>query len=636
MTGASKILTVSYGTFSCTLEGFEDPFSTMKVIAEYFRDLAADDRFFGAEPPTPDADMLHRIAEGASQRRVQAQLQENGVVLRQGDAITAQQAAPPAPPAPALLDKDAAKLEADEAAARLARLRAEIDEKSRYIEALEAKAVSAESPAPVAAPAPVAEAVAEPVAAPAPTPAPTAVAAAATAASAAIDTLLGQPKDSYTEDDDSADAAPPKDLGAVAGEVATPAPMPPAADAVPPRRVIKPDPNAPAQTIRGGQGAEVLITAPQPALAPAELPAAPAVAEPAQTAVPAPAQVQAPSNPDAPKYRVEVVRGGQSGKIETAQPPAQPPAASADTQSPRTRVIRIRRVAQTGGIANAVLAQAQIQPAPLSAAGEAALAAELAALDAPAPLVLSPAPAAPRAKINPTEATLDKLIARANTDLADDDVRRRQAALAHMKAAAAATKADRDLAAVVGSEDAMRDTYRQTLDQVAPDGGPRSATLVLVSEQRIDRSEPKRSDAPLKLAPAILPAENIFRASDDEDDAAGLNSTGLNSTGPQSNIFTGMETFEDFADRLGASEQIELMEASAIYVAHIEKQPLFRRRQLIRHMSSLPDALPMTREASVQIFNQLLGMGRFAEMEPGLFAVTDRSPLLAEALREAI
>ena len=635
MTGASKILTVSYGTFSCTLEGFEDPFSTMKVIAEYFRDLAADDRFFGAEPPTPDADMLHRIAEGASQRRVQAQLQENGVVLRQGDAITAQQAAPPAAPAPALLDKDAAKLEADEAAARLARLRAEIDEKSRYIEALEAKAAAEGSPAPVA------EAVAEPVAAPAPTPAPTAIAAAATAASAAIDTLLGQPKDSYTEDDDSADATPPKDLGAVAGEVAAsavaaPAPMPPAADAVTARRVIKPDPNAPAQTIRGGQGSEVLITAPQPALAPAELQTAPSVAEPAPapapTPVPAPAQVQAPSNPDAPKYRVEVVRGRQDGKVE----PAQPPAASADIQSPRTRVIRIRRVAQTGGIANAVLAQAQIQPAPLSAAGEAALAAELAALDAPAPLVLSPAPAAPRAKINPTEATLDKLIARANTDLADDDVRRRHAALAHMKAAAAATKADRDLAAVVGSEDAMRDTYRQTLDQVAPDGGPRSATLVLVSEQRIDRSEPKRSDAPLKLAPAILPAENIFRASDDEDDATGLNSTGLNSSGPQSNIFTGMETFEDFADRLGASEQIELMEASAIYVAHIEKQPLFRRRQLIRHMSSLPDALPMTREASVQIFNQLLGMGRFAEMEPGLFAVTDRSPLLAEALREAI
>ncbi len=122
MIGASKILTVSYGTFSCTLEGFDEPFNTMKAIAEYFRDLAAEDRYFGAEPPTPDAAMLHRIAEREIQRRVEAKIQDNGVILRAGDAEAPALVAPVA--APAVTAAATVDANGESVAERLSRLRA--------------------------------------------------------------------------------------------------------------------------------------------------------------------------------------------------------------------------------------------------------------------------------------------------------------------------------------------------------------------------------------------------------------------------------------------------------------------------------------------------------------------------------
>lgn len=83
MVTPSRKLTVSFGAFACTLEGFDDPFPVMRQVVDYFQALAAADPSFGAHPERPDTDYLKSLAQESAGGLVEAELSEGGMVLRQ-------------------------------------------------------------------------------------------------------------------------------------------------------------------------------------------------------------------------------------------------------------------------------------------------------------------------------------------------------------------------------------------------------------------------------------------------------------------------------------------------------------------------------------------------------------------------
>ena len=607
MIGPSKILTVSYGTFSCTLEGFDDPFSTMRGIAEYFRDLAADDRYFGAEPPTPDAEMLHRIAETEVHRRVESRVEPNGIVLRQTDDQVAEH-------------DTAAEFDTGSEAAEPV-----VEEKIAATPVADADEVTPPSQNEYGSAG--AESVAEKL--------------------ARIRAVVSQGTDDYA--DESEDIATAETPITTAFEDISDTP-----------EAVEEDVEAPAQDDEEGEVAD---------LAAVETAASTEADEADETEADEADETEADEaddTEDEPQDQL-IVTDEQSSfaklvAAETSAVEEDDDSQDADDVEENETVSRLLKMRlgdfeQSTQDANE-LEDDTSEPALLADSGQDAAAEDAASSDEPEPqeeeatslseedeadLIAEPDsaddddqasdPDEPPAKVRPISRPEGVQVARllevTNHEMADGEASRRRSSIEHLKAAVAATRAERehveehDLSDDADDDDT--DPYREDLARVVrprrPEKGRqtprRLPPLMLVSEQRVDLDQ--KAEDPITLAEASMVRPR--RISSQDADAGGDTDDDLEGE----NIFSETGSFVEFAREMGATELPDLLEAAAAYYSYVEGQPHFSRLQIMSAVAAVNDAGEFSREDGLRSFGMLVRRGKIRKIRRGQFAATDQT-----------
>ena len=77
----NKILDVTYGKFSCRLEGFDDAVETMKAVVSFFQETTGSENFHEIASGMPDLDTLAQLAEAQSGGTVEVARMGSGVSL---------------------------------------------------------------------------------------------------------------------------------------------------------------------------------------------------------------------------------------------------------------------------------------------------------------------------------------------------------------------------------------------------------------------------------------------------------------------------------------------------------------------------------------------------------------------------
>jgi len=646
---SSKVLTVSYGTFSCTLEGFENSFDMMKTVAEYFRDLAAEDRFFGAEPPKLDAEILGILEQRGKQLGINTrQSGDTSIVLTPSQAYDEETSeAPSAPVTEPTTPVSTPALSIDERLDRIKAATIADTVPAVYTEDEHANDVPADH--------------------------------GTTAEETSAETDMATPSQ---ETDDLVDELP-KIVDHIEFEDAS-------EDITPDEDVVgQPEVSAEDET---QETAVVATIVDHPETDPAPI-TAEAVEEDVDEVTERP---QAIDNEDAPEespvettteetlidpHDSDDVADTAAEEIEDQEPEVSEMEPEAEQDGEETSAgidfaddapemdefeaaltqdlmetddeVESRADQDTSAVddVSAELDDTQ-EDEPQVAEDRVPLRLEQPVEEERIPLRkprvhvinVSPAPAAEQTAEEETDNILDddeapqpvavrrptrpvaksrretsepvdtadvsRLMDETDQQMAKPESNRRRNALAHLRAAVAATIADKSL----GKDDKdSTEAYRNDLAKAVrprrpePSGARKSAPLRLVAEQRID--EPA-AEAPEIAAPAPAPKPEVAVNETHEAQAEPVKSSDF-------------ADFGQFAAHVGAHSLEAKLEAAATYLSQVRGIDQFSRPQLLRTVKLSGTEDDFSREESLQHFAHMLRTGKLARKEDGLFEVTD-------------
>ena len=646
---SSKVLTVSYGTFSCTLEGFENSFDMMKTVAEYFRDLAAEDRFFGAEPPKLDAEILGILEQRGKQLGINTrQSGDTSIVLTPSqsyDEETSEEASAPVTEPTTPVSTPA--LSIDERLDRIKAATTADTVPAVYTEDEHANDVAADHGA-------TAEE----------TSAETDMAAPSEETDDLVDELptivdhiefedepenitpdedvVGQPE--VSAEDETQETAVVEEI--VDHPEIDPAPITDEAieedaDKVDEHRDAIGNAEAPEESpvettteetlIDSHDGDDVSETA----------------AEEVEDQDPAVSEMVSETEYDGEETSTDTVSADDAPEMDEFEA-----ALTQDLMETDDEVES--RADQDTSAADDVSAELDDTPEdePQVAEDRVPLRLEQPVEEERIPLRkprvhvinVSPAPAAEQTEEEETDNILDdddapqpvavrrptrpvaksrretsepvdtadvsRLMDETDQQMAKPESNRRRNALAHLRAAVAATIADKSL----GKDDKdSTEAYRNDLAKAVrprrpePSGARKSAPLRLVAEQRID--EPA-AEAPEIAAPAPAPKPDVAVNETNETQAEPVKSSDF-------------ADFGQFAAHVGAHSLEAKLEAAATYLSQIRGIDQFSRPQLLRTVKLSGTEDDFSREESLQHFAHMLRTGKLARKEDGLFEVTD-------------